>query len=438
MSEAAKLSLSAKGPQNRHFISDDDTGSPFNQDSVRFSKFRKFHKTDFIIPNNPDSTWPFGRSVKIQYSPRNMGDLLTNMWIYIKKPEHTASVQSYVYQNANTRGARRYIANGMIKSVSMYVDDQLIETITDEWEYIYDNLISSRPEKDANFMLQTMPNYGYGIANTFIIPVHFFFSKSSLGKTNPPFPLCAIHKQKLEFEIEFFKQEEWETNPSELYGLDKIGIITEQIKLTDEERLYWTSNPISQDILLVKKHTTYPTPYSEGRININLECRGKVNALYWYFLDKVYTGPFKHNSTFIVNKRTVQSGPYTYIYYELRPIMDKCNFTIETHQFPRTVLNESNHFRFFPEPMNTTNSSTAFRRSHAVYSYSFALDPLSLSETGNVNFNNIQSKHTNMNVIFNTGFIDWNEDPVGDISMFMYYTIRAQLEFSNGYVSLRY
>ena len=381
----------------------------------------KFHKTYFIVPNTTDERWPFGRSVKIQYYPRSMGDLLTNMWIYIKKPEHNSGQE-----------VRQYAGNGMIKSVSMYVDDQLIEKITDEWEYIYDNIISSRPEKDANYMLQK-PNT-LSLASTFIIPVHFFFSRSSLGKKNPPFPLCSIHNQKLEFEIEFFRQEEWESNPVDFYGLDKIGIITEQIKLTNEERLYWLRNHISQNILLVKKHTTYPTPYSDGGININLECEGKVVTLYWYFMDKSYIGPLKHNSTFIRNKVVGTN----YISFSHTPILDKCTFTIENNQFPRTVLNESSQLRFFPDPMNTTNGSTVSRNLHAVYSYSFALDPHSLLETGHLNFKDIQSKHTNMNITFIPGIVDWQNGSVGDISMNMYYTIRAQLDFSNGYVSLRY
>ena len=88
--------------------------------------------------------------------------------------------------------------------------------------------------------------------------------------------------------------------------------------------------------------------------------------------------------------------------------------------------------------MNTTNGSTVSRNLHAVYSYSFALDPHSLLETGHLNFKDIQSKHTNMNITFIPGIVDWQNGSVGDISMNMYYTIRAQLDFSNGYVSLRY
>ena len=88
MSEAAIISLNAIGAQETHILTSDASGSIFVKDRERrHSEFRKYHRSKNVkSPGNP-ATWPFGeRSIKVQYDPRSMGDMLANMWVSLTLP----------------------------------------------------------------------------------------------------------------------------------------------------------------------------------------------------------------------------------------------------------------------------------------------------------------------------------------------------------------
>ena len=72
------------------------------------------------------------------------------------------------------------------------------------------------------------------------IPLKFFFCRRfEAGKSDKPyFPLCAIYKQKIEFEIEFHKKTFF-TPTTQSITLPYFNIVTDEISLTDEERLFF-------------------------------------------------------------------------------------------------------------------------------------------------------------------------------------------------------
>ena len=110
----------------------------------------------------------------------------------------------------------------ILKSVTMFVDDTELEKIESDWGIIYDELYLEMSEKVANRFLVNR-SIGFDDSTTtdsvsrletdLMIPMQFFFARKyasdeyTTNKPNRPyFPTCAVHKQKIEFVLEFHKQ----------------------------------------------------------------------------------------------------------------------------------------------------------------------------------------------------------------------------------------
>ena len=142
MGEAAKISLKAIGKQDTYLLSKDPEESFFNYraDKVH-SNFRKYQRSKNVINNGTIANWPFGQTIKVQFNPTNMGDLLSNMYLSITMPG--LSDGNYADQ----------LGRHILKSVTMFVDDIEVEKIHDDWGIIYDELYLEISEKVANRFL---------------------------------------------------------------------------------------------------------------------------------------------------------------------------------------------------------------------------------------------------------------------------------------------
>ena len=259
MGEAAKISLKAIGKQDTHLLSDDPEESFFNYTNNRaHSDFRKYHRSRNVIqPGNAAPGWPFNKTIKVEFNPRNMGDLLSNMYLSVTMP--AISDGNYADQ----------LGRHLLKSVTMYVDDIEVEKIYDDWGIIYDELYLEMSEKVANRFLVNR-NLGFDDApdniavarysSDLVVPIHFFFSRkfasdeySSNSPNRPYFPVCSIYKQKIEFEFEFHKQEFF-TETTDVVTLPQFNIITEEITVSPEERIFLTSKDQTFITDLVRRH----------------------------------------------------------------------------------------------------------------------------------------------------------------------------------------
>ena len=86
MGEASQISLKAIGKQDTHLLSKDPEDSFFNYKTKRHSDFRKYHRSRSVSNDRDIPGWPFGQTLKVQFNPNNMGDLLSNMWLNVKMP----------------------------------------------------------------------------------------------------------------------------------------------------------------------------------------------------------------------------------------------------------------------------------------------------------------------------------------------------------------
>jgi len=286
MGEAAKISLKAIGKQDTYLLSKDPDDSFFNyKELLRHSEFRKYHRSRNVVNPGQVPKWPFGQTLKVEFNPTNMGDLLSNMWLSITMPGITDG--NYADQ----------LGRHILKSVTMFVDDIEVEKLHDDWGIIYDDLYLEMSEKVANRALVNR-NLGFdkSVGNSIfarqsadlVIPLHFFFSRKyasdehSTNKPNRPyFPICAIHKQKITFELEFYNQEFY-TNTTDTLELQSFNLVTEEITLSGQERQYFASRPLTMINDVVKKHPTIVSELNKDSIKNNLVPNIPVKCLHWF------------------------------------------------------------------------------------------------------------------------------------------------------------
>lgn len=280
------MSLHAIGKHESYIHSENLDESIFNYNPKTHSHFTKFHRTTVVNKSPTSPTWPFNERIKVTFNPQNMGDLLSNMYVMIKLPGLTQD-KNYSDQ----------VGRHLIKSVTMRVDEIEVEKIFDDWMIIHDELYLEVSEKVSNrFILNRMLGFDTSSAqrayasldSEVIIPLPFFFSRkysSDEYPTNEPnrpfFPLCAIHKQKIEFEFEFHPQNFF-TNSVDTIQLDNFKIVTEEFTIDPVERLYLKNKEYTMITDVVKKHPTIETVPGVDNIQTNLVPNNRVKSIHWF------------------------------------------------------------------------------------------------------------------------------------------------------------
>ena len=117
--EFARMSIEAVGAQDVPLLSKKPEDLPFHYDanSIRHANFRKFHKNTNIRNPGAKPHWPFGETIKVQFNPTNMGDLLANMWVSIEMPGI-----------ANGNYADK-LGRHIFERVTMYVDEIAVHAV---------------------------------------------------------------------------------------------------------------------------------------------------------------------------------------------------------------------------------------------------------------------------------------------------------------------
>ena len=135
----AVLRMNAIGKQDTYLLSDEPDKSFFKYDSKNHAHFTKFHKSlNVSKPSTAKPNWPFGETIKVTLNPRNMGDLLSNMYISLTLPS---------INNANDEYFADQVGRHIFKSITMRVDDLIVETFHDDWGVIYDEMYLDESEK---------------------------------------------------------------------------------------------------------------------------------------------------------------------------------------------------------------------------------------------------------------------------------------------------
>ena len=438
MGEAAKISLKAIGKQDTHLLSKDPDESFFNYESQRHSEFRKYHRSRKVINNGNIAGWPFAQTIKVPFNPTNMGDLLSNMWLSITMPG--ISNGNYADQ----------LGRHILKSVTMFVDDIEVEKIHDDWGIIYDDLYLEISEKVANRFLVNR-NIGYDESSRneeyarssadLVVPLHFFFSRKyasdeySSNKPNRPyFPVCAIHRQKIEFEFEFHPQTFF-TNFNGTLSLPVFDIITEEITVSPEERNYLANEKQTLVTDLVKRHSSAVNEVGVSTIVNNLVPNIPVKCIHWFLRNTDYENANDAIGTSSLNERMLFQNRFNFssnVNFDdqqtfFHPIMESASFHINGNRLPNVTNTNHAYFKYLVPFRNRLS-----RPIRNIYTYSFSMNPVNVEPSGNLDFSQIQSDKTNIEVKLGGALVDVNTKTY---SLNMYYTGYQTFTFDRGFMS---
>jgi|TARA_Y100000996_G_scaffold368257_1_gene314549 hypothetical protein len=451
MGEAAKISLKAIGKQDLHLLSKDPEDSFFkDKDMIRHSDFRKYHRSRNVINPGQISGWPFGQTIKVQFNPQNMGDLLSNMWLSITMPG--------LSDFGGGKNFADQLGRHILKSVTMFVDELEVEKIHDDWGIIYDELYLEMSEKVANrFLVNRSIGYDDSTLNDFddyaqhssdlVIPLHFFFSRKyasdeySSNKPNRPyFPICAVHRQKIEFELEFHDQRFF-TDTGTTLQLPEFKLITEEITVSPEERKFLATEPQTFVTDIVRKHPSIISDLNKDIIRNNLVPNIPVKCIHWFLRntefedatdstggkalqeEKYYQNRFNFSSN--VNFDEVQ----TFFY----PIMSEASFYINGSKLPNVSNTTHNYYKYLIPFRNRLS-----RPIRNIYTYSFSMNPVNVEPSGNLDFSQIQSDKTSIEVKLDTTAGSLVDITTKTYSLNMYYTGYQTYIFDKGFMSLAY
>ena len=446
----AIISLNAIGKQDTYLIENDTEKSFFKYNLKQHSNFTKFHKSTKVIkPGDASPSWPFNKTIKVTLNPRNMGDLLSNMYISLELPtlkiDNSGANPDYNYTDQ--------VGRHLFKSITMRVDEMIVEKYHADWGIIYDELYLDESEKRTKrYTINRNIAEDTSISNIKLsrnkskvfIPIPFFFSRkyeSDEYETNKPnrpyFPLCAIHKQKIEFEIEFNPQSFFTDYPSNI-SLDSFDIVTEEISIDPSEKVYIKNNKYNFITDIVKKHPILEINPGEVDKKIEIVANIPVKTLNWFirkekFENETIARELSQDNTTVDGLYTFHNrynmstqDTYTILNEFFYPPMHSAKIHVNGENVPN--IQDSDHKYFKYTVPFTSRLSRPFRN---IYTYAFSMNPINVESSGSLDFTQLRSNRTTLDVKMVPDLTD-------TYNLHIYYVGYQTFSFENGFMSLAY
>ena len=433
------VSLNAIGKQDTYLLEDDPIHSFFKYEPKRHANFTKFHKSlNVNKPSNSSTSWPFGETIKVTYNPRNMGDLLANMYVTFELPALTGSDSYYTDQ----------IGRHIFKSVTMRVDETVVEKFHGDWGIIYDELYLDESEKrtkrytlNRNNAEDTSLLSGNQILarnkSRVYIPIPLLFSRkyeSDEYETNTPnrpyFPMCAIHKQKLQFEFEFHKQTFF-TNETDNITINSFDIVTEEITLEPIERSYIANKRHVLVTDIVKKHPTLDIPVGVQNAKLELVPKTPVKTLNWFLRqtafenEDIVTGGTTLLANVFANRYNFSSNVEYSVNNEFyNPPMSSAKIFVNGEDVPNIQDSDHKYFKYV-----VPFSSRLSRPLRNIYTYAFSMNPINVEPSGMLDFSQLQTNRTVLDINMKVGLSS-------DYTLHLYYVGYQTFIFENGIMTL--
>ena len=433
------VSLNAIGKQDTYLLEDDPIHSFFKYEPKKHANFTKFHKSlNVNKPNSSLTSWPFGETIKVMYNPRNMGDLLANMYVTFELPALSGSDSYYADQ----------IGRHIFKSITMRVDETVVEKFHGDWGIIYDELYLDESEKrtkrytlNRNNAEDTSLLPGNQILaqnkSRVYIPIPLLFSRkyeSDEYETNKPnrpyFPTCAIHKQKLQFEFEFHKQTFF-TNETDNITINSFDIVTEEITLEPIERSYIANKRHVLVTDIVKKHPTLDIPAGVQNAKLELVPKTPVKTLNWFFRqtafenEDIVTGGTTLLANVFANRYNFSSNVEYSINNEFyNPPMSSAKIFVNGEDVPNIQDSDHKYFKYI-----VPFSSRLSRPLRNIYTYAFSMNPINVEPSGMLDFSQLQSNRTVLDINMKVGLSS-------DYTLHLYYVGYQTFIFENGIMTL--
>jgi hypothetical protein len=401
-----------------------------NKESIFRPRIRQHtHFTQVHRVTKLPGTKFIGQTVEIILNPKELGDLMTNAYLALTMPALPTG-NNYT----------EFIGRAITQHIELSIGDQLIENIIDDWYIIRDQLLLDADEKLALYKcINNGQAPGSPVTATspfeIIVPLELFFCRRDSHGANasqrvetPPLPVCAINK-KISIKF-FFRAQTWFTNYTTPIEFQNPRLITEEIILSKEERLYYKG--IKQHIIINKAVNEAVTSYKDGKPEQYFTADFPVTMMTWLIRNNLFEN--SSDNTYYASR---YAYGYSTKYFQTSSnlaFFDGTTFKyLDALQYSDIYINNRNimgtfatgPFYQFKQPMDHGLSIPT----KSIYMYCFGKSPKEYNQGGYLDFSKLNSSTSKIVMTFNPAYAP-NIQTNFKISIFYYgYNV---LEIANG------
>jgi hypothetical protein len=432
------LSLDAIGKQDQFLLGDN---SFFNYNSKRHTNFQIYQTITNVVSSSAQTpNWPFdGSTVNVTLYPKQMGDLLTHMYLQCTLPR---------LQDVGTPGnpgqfpGSRYCPNvgrAIINSIKFRVDQYEVETLYDDWMHIHDSLYQTIEQRNASRELTDGVGDLVSGPIDLYIPLPFFFSSEG----GSFFPLCAIANQKITLEINFNRVNFLSNtrienvNPRYNLGLESFNIVCEQIAISDEERLSFKKSGYRLLARASQRQPEVQSKSNEEIVKINLVMNAPVESIHWVLRQTLFESDDVPGITnYFMNRYNYSNTSSTdELVQAVNPIMSDVTVFINNKSELGFFADNTNIdpgrsiYYKYAEPLASNLTSPLDN----IYTYTFGLNVMNNALSGAINFSKVSAQTTFLNIKILKGA--YNNPISNTFSVQTFYSTLRDLKFSGGFMT---
>jgi len=419
----ALQALSAVGPQEKFMYDDKSEWAP---NITHHSKFAITRRMLPVINKNGGSY--LGTQYQVPIYPKQEEDLLANMFLSVSLPALPAG---YNYCEL--------VGRAIIKSAEILVDGNVIENLEDDWYVIRDQLFLNADEKLSMYRLVSNGQAESNVvpATTqlnLMVPLDFFFCRRKRRQGKPYLPLCAMENSSVIIRLTFNTQP-WITNYTTT-NIDLINprLLLEEVTLTPEERIYYMTSKLTFKIPVANREAVQS--YQNGTVRMNLTADFPVSMLVWFVRNRLYestTNPVYYASRYTYGYSTdyiISAVPINFFNGVTQKFVDIIkSATIYLNN--KNVLSNFPGALYYTYKQSTEHTLTAPTKN--MYMYCFGDDPSAYSQDGTVDFRQLNSQTTYIDMTFDPALAPQIQQ---GYNMYLYYYGYRTLVISGGKLRL--
>ena len=432
----ALTALAAIGAQEKYMYGGESLWMPKIIQHTPFAITQRF-----LLPLNSgnEKFLESSRAFSVHIHPRESGDLLSNMYLSVSLPALPAG---YDYTPL--------VGRAIFKKVEFLIDGQPIETLTDDWYVLRDQLFLDADEKLAMYQATSLGQSESNVVPAtdivkMMIPLDFFFCRRHSDRKKgreklekPFFPLCAILKQRVTVRFTFHDST-WITDaPADANGnpVDLINprVLLEEITLSPRERMYYQSHELNFKVNRVWAEAGQP--YAGGNAVMNLTANFPVSMITWFVRNQNY----ENESISAYYKSRYQYGYSTDYIQAAVPVTFFNGVTINFLDIIQTgtlYLNNQNVLSNFPGALYYSYKQPLEHGlsvpTKNIYIYCFGDNPKEYNQEGYIDFSTLNSQTTHLDLVFDPVLSPQIEN---SYTMYLYYYGYVPLQISGGYATL--